>query len=778
MSSAAPRQVVSLPAEMTSFVDRRAELSETKRLLASSRLLTLTGAGGVGKSRLALRLAASLRRAVTHGVWLVELAGLRDEALLAHTVAHALGIRDYSARPAVEVLVDHLRDRRVLVVLDNCEHLLEGCAVLVARLLREAPGLRVLATSRSTLDVTGEQVFAVSPLGMPEVERPLPADAATRYPSLVLFSERAAAAQPDFAVTADNRREVAELCHRLDGIPLAIELAAARLRVLSLQGILERLDDRYRLLTTGAPGALPRHQTLRAAVEWSHALCSPAEQRLWARASVFADSFDLAAAEAVCSGDGLARSEILDTLAGLVDKSILTRAGNSDGTALRFCLLDTLRDFGLEKLREAGAEPVLRLRHRDHYLDMVERDAAAWFGPSQPEIFARTRREHANLRIALEFCLTTPGQVQAGLHMAGTLHHYWVCCGFRSEGRHWLDRALALDTEPTPARVIALRVNAECAVSQGDQAAMNRLAEQARAAARQQHDESLLGHTAYAQGVVAILNEEPQRAEQLLEEAWTRLVAHGELNSITVMARVVLALAAISSKDLSRAVAIEREAIAIAEEHGELWTRSYALYFLAMGEWARGDLADATAHAREGLRLKRIFNDLVGQAMTVELLAWITAADESERGAVLLGAADTIWRAAGCQPLLGSQDWIAPHQACEAQLRRDLGDHAFRTAFTRGRELDLDQTAAYALGTTPPEATTPATAAAAPPLTAREHQVAALIAQGMSNHQIADRLVIAQRTAEAHVQHILQKLGFTSRSQIAAWIATTNDHPG
>ncbi|MFB9907645.1 ATP-binding protein [Allokutzneria oryzae] len=769
MSGAAPRQMGSLPAEMTSFVDRRFEFAEAKRILAAGRLLTLTGAGGVGKSRLALRVAADLRRAFVDGVWLAELAGLRDVSLLPHTIADTLNIRDYSTRTATKILVEHLRDQQVLLVLDNCEHLLPGCATLIGTLLREAPGLRVLATSRATIGVPGERVFPVPPLRMPAQHESLPSDADTCCPSLTLFTERAAAAQADFAVTPENRPLVAELCQRLDGIPLAIELAAARLRVLTLEGILDRLDDRYRLLTTGSRMALPRHRTLRAAVEWSYTLCTPEERTLWSRASVFADSFEAPAAEAVCSGGGLTRSAVRRALAGLVDKSIMSPVGG--GGTTRFRLLDTLRDFGLDKLRAAGGQALSRRRHRDYYLRLVEEAEARWFGPAQREIFARTRHEHPNLRVALEFCLSTPGEVDTGLRMAGALYFYWVCCGFVSEGRHWLDRALALGVEPTRARVIALRVNAECAIAQGDHAGVHRMAEECRATARRRNDESMHTQAAYAQGSFGLLNGDLPRTAMLMEEVLARGERTGELTTTVVMARAVLSVVALFGQDIPRSIAFARQVLRIAEEHQELWTRSYALYFLAMAEWSHGDLANATSHAREGLRLKRIFNDVLGQAMVIELLAWTAqSAGEPERAAVLLGASERCWSALGGLPLLGSQHWIVPHQQCEAKAREVLGGTAFRAAFSRGRDFDLDEAATYALGEQPRHARTVAS-----PLTARERQVAELVAKGLSNKEIARLLRIVRRTAEGHVTRILRKLDLTSREEIAARVAALGE---
>ncbi|WP_345444760.1 ATP-binding protein, partial [Actinoallomurus vinaceus] len=350
-----------LPAEVTSFVGRRHEVAEVKRLLSVSRLVTLTGPGGVGKTRLAGRVGALLRRAFADGVWLVELADLANPDLLVPAVCEALRIRDHSARPAVEVLIDHLRDAQALVILDNCEHLVPECAVLVEALLRSAPRLRVLATSRQPLGVGSEQSLSVPTL-------PVTSDGdvgVVAGDAVRLFAERAEAVVPGFVVTEDNREAVERICRRLDGLPLGIELAAVRLRALSVQQLLARLDDRFRLLTSGSRAVLPRHQTLRALIDWSYGLCTEAERSVWARISVFSGGLDLEAAEQVCVGDGIAREDMLDLVGGLVDKSVLVREEHP-GT-VRYRLLETIRQYGRERLIASGTEHLVQQRHRDYY---------------------------------------------------------------------------------------------------------------------------------------------------------------------------------------------------------------------------------------------------------------------------------------------------------------------------------------------------------------------------------------------------------------------------
>ncbi|RSM83180.1 LuxR family transcriptional regulator [Kibdelosporangium aridum] len=750
---------------------RRREVSAARRLLSSTRLLTLTGPGGVGKTQLGLRVARQARRAFVDGVWLVELAALQDPALLAQAVADALGLRDQSSRSPLAVVADHLRDKQVLLVLDNCEHLVQACGPVVAKLLGAARGLRVLATSRQLLRVEGEHVLPVDPLSVPDPERLAPDLNVHAYEAVRLFAERAAAVVPGFEVHVGNRAAVVEICHRLDGMPLAIELAAARLRALSPAQLLRRLDDRFRLLVGGSCSRLPRHQTLRTTIDWSFELCTPEEQTLWAWASVFAGGFDLDAAEAVCGG-GVGRGQVFDLVTGLVDKSILT--GADHGLRVRYRMLDTIRHYGQDRLREAGEEAVLRERHRDYYLGLAERGATEWFGPDQVEVFRRTEREHANLRVALDFCLSTPGETQAGLHMAAALHFYWVDCGFVAEGRHWLDRALALGTELTTLRAKALFANAHLLLIQGDRAGVDR-AEECCVLARQHGDERTLAYGTMVRGGAAMLGGDYPRADALLEEALARFEVLGEVTTNVILARVFRAFTAEYTGDHARAVALARQACAICEPHGEQSGYSFALYALALAKMPQGDLEQATKHAQESLRLKKSFNDLLGMALVVDLLAWIAAAaGDGARAAMLLGAVQQIWASIGGQLRMGTQNVIAPHESCERQARQVLGDRAFETAFARGADLGLEEAVAYALGEEPESAAARGTGAMCTgevSLTRREHQVAELVAHGLTNKQIADRLVIAQRTAEGHVERILAKLGFTKRVQIVTWMA-------
>jgi predicted ATPase len=404
----AQRHAGNLPAEVTSFVGRRRELAEAKRLLSSSRMVTFTGPGGVGKTRLAARVAAEAGREFPDGVWLVDLAPVVAGEPLLRVVGGVLGLQGEGGHG---VLGDYLADRRLLLLLDNCEHLTTDCAVLARKLLGLAPELRILATSRQVLHAEGEHVLKVPPLSVPDDDEIFSADELARFESVNLFAERAAAALPGFTIDAANARAVTRLCRRLEGIPLAVELAAVRLRALSVQQILDRLEDRFRLLTGGSPIALPRQQTLRGLIDWSYDLCSPEERALWRGLSVFSGGCSLEAIEQVCSGDEISPADVVDVVSGLVDKSVLLRTG-SESCAPRYEMLETLREYGRERLAEAGQETRLLMRHRAWCRDIAVRAEAEWFGPNQMELAALVRCEQSNVVAALEFCLTRPARAR------------------------------------------------------------------------------------------------------------------------------------------------------------------------------------------------------------------------------------------------------------------------------------------------------------------------------------------------------------------------------
>ncbi|GLW57133.1 ATP-binding protein [Kitasatospora phosalacinea] len=695
--SAAPGGPGRLPAEVTSFVGRGAELAALTALVGRSRLVTVTGPGGVGKSRLALRAAAQLADGFPDGAHLAEVAAVQDPLLLGHAVLEALRLTDHTARPPLDVLVEQLADREALLVLDGCEHLVDACAELVDALLRAAPGLRVLATSRQSLRTAGEHLLPLAPLPCePAGDR----DGAEAE-AVLLFADRAAAVRPGFRLEPGNRDGVALLCRRLDGIPLALELAAGRLRALSVEQLAARLEDRFRLLTGGDRTAPDRHRTLRTAIGWSHELCTMQERLLWARLSVFAGGFDLDAAEYVCAGRGLDADDVLELVDSLVDKSVLDRL--DDDGAVRFRMLDTLREYGTHWLRAGGDEQRLLRRHRDWYLGVATWGEVEWFGPRQAETAERTRLAHANLRAALEFSLAEPGEEQFALVLAGTLWYFWVGTGHLGEGRHWLDRALALAPEPTDARAKALWVTGYLATLQGDLNRARPALEECRRQALETGDDRALAYAVHRQGCAALIGDEPARAAELFEEALWHYEALGELNSNVLMAMFELALAHLFQGDEEKGRAWVERVRETCEEHGEQWAYGYCLYAMAFARRQAGDLRLARAFARESMRLNHLFRDLLGIVLAMDLLALLATegpdADLHE-ARVLQGAAHRLWRAVGT-PFFGSRSFNGPHLECEQRARDGLTEQEHATAFRLGSRLDLDAAVRRALGGAP-----------------------------------------------------------------------------
>jgi predicted ATPase/DNA-binding CsgD family transcriptional regulator len=765
--AAEARLAARLPAEVTSFVGRRHELAEARRLLSVSRLLTLTGPGGVGKTRLALRLADQVRRAFADGVYLVELDALNDPSLLPQTVAAALGVRDAAEDP-IAILAEYLENMRVLLVLDNCEHLVDACAVLADKLLAAAPGLRITATSRHVLGIEGEQILPIPPLATPDEHGP--GGDGAYYDSMALFADRASAVLPDFTVDERNRDRVLQICQRLDGVPLAIELAAVRLRVLSLDDIVDRLDDRFGLLVEGSRVAPSRQRTLGAAIGWSYGLCSPDEQLIWARLSVFAGTFDLEAAEDVGGADGVGREEVLGLVAGLMDKSILIRQANSHGRLARYRMLETIRRYGLARLESSDEESAVRARHLEHYRQLALRFQDECFGSHQVEWVQRLVTEHPNLRVALEFGLTEDRA--AAMALAAALWNFWFAGGFLREGLRWLERALAANPEPTRSRAEALWTCAFLTVHCGDADAGRRMLEECAVLCEQFGDIELNAYLAECAGQAALFRGELAEACDLLEAAVAGHRAGGNL--LGLADSLILLAGARFFLDDQRGAAAAAEALELCEAEGAAWTGCYALWAVTLHKWRAGAHAEGAALIQQAIRMQRTAHDWTGLAYDLELLSWCTAGlGQPERAGGLLGAAASVWRLSGARAFEAP-----PYQAIDEQIavqaRASIGDDAFEAAYAEGRALGVEQVIAYALeeksgaqgrrvAGSEPEATDV--------LTRREREIADLVAEGLTNKEIAARLTIAQRTAEGHVEKVLTKLGFTSRAQIAAWVA-------
>jgi predicted ATPase/DNA-binding CsgD family transcriptional regulator len=769
-----------LPAEVTRFIGRRRELPAIAGAIERHRLVTLRGAGGVGKTRLALRVAAGLRDSFADGCWLVQLSPLQAPELLARTVSETLGLPDEAAGDAPQVLARNLAERELLLLLDTCEHLTEACAELAALLLPAAPGLRILATSRSPLGLPDEHTVLITPLDLPTAD-----DAAAAHADAVtLFVDRARAAVPDFALSRENTHAVAELCRRLDGIPLALELAAVRLRGMPVEEILARLSDRFRVLGA-ARTSTDRHRTLRAAVSWSYELCTPAEQKLWAELSVFPGGFGLAAAEYVC-GPGTG-----ETLRRLTDKSVVqlsaavTAPPAGDGAVTagpqgddRYQLLDTMREFGAELLNAAGAAAAARVRarHRDYYLGLAERAAAGSMTAGQTAWLARLGAETANLRVALDFSFATraseaPGGAGAGLRMMRRLLPYWLMTGQFTEGRRWHDLAFAVAPQSREDAWAVFGAGV-LAVQQGDFATGGPLLTRATSLAAARAEDDLPAHVTDARGMLAFYSGDLATAQAEFEAALAidERAGFGDPTALVTYSR--LASVCLLTFEIDRAVKLCEECIRRCDELGEQWARGTALWTRGAARWLSGDNAAAIEDALACLRIKERLGDLHTIAMSFDLLSLcLVATGEVERAAVLHGASEKLWTLLNAPVLMGPA-YAEIRKSSADTARGALGEERFDALVGQGYAASLSVALAVARGEVAAGPSAPAAEprTGAKALTRREREIAELVADGLGNRDIAERLYLSKRTVDSHVEHVFTKLGFSSRAQLTAWV--------
>ncbi|MFF0457770.1 protein kinase [Nocardia africana] len=756
-----------LPRELTSFVDRRRQVSDVKNLLSGSCLVTLTGIGGVGKSRLALRVAHKLQREFAGGVWLVELGELRDPSLVVYLVAATFGLRQQAGKPMIEVLVELLSTRAVLLVLDNCEQVVEAVAKLVESLLQACPELRILATSREGLDVGGEALLPVPPLRFPDLKTEASMRSAASYDAVMMFTERAAAAVPGFELTEENRVSMARICARLDGLPLAIELAAAQLRTMSAEQILARLTDRFTLLTRGSRGAPTRQQTLAWCIGWSYDLCSPNEQRLWGRLSVFARSFELDAAEEVCGAD-LTETELLEALSGLVDKSILLR--EEAGSTVRFRMLETVQEYGIKKVIESGEFAELSQRYRSWYQRLAVNLDTDWVSPRQLDWVNRITRELPNLRKALDLSIADGDG--AGLRTTVALYSFWVGSGRLSEGCRWCNRLLASASDGAVVdRAKALTMITVFAATLRDLPVATPRVAELRSLADQTADYSIGALLAFADGYLALSSGDLARARAQLKDAAEKFAVCGEA-TVRLRALHHLGWASVLDGDIPSAVASLTEVLTTVDTSGESYFRSLALRPLALATWLQGAPERAVQLLNEALRLALRVRDPLIAAVGLEMLAWIVAEmKDVQRSAVLLGAAAGLGRSVGGSSIVYPH-LVVYHEKCERRIRDMLGNRKYELALQEGAAMSFESAVDFVVG--PSHRAVGSADRESAGLTKREREVVDLVAEGLTNKEIATRLVISQRTAQGHVEHILSKLGFTRRAQIAAW---AGEHP-
>ena len=753
-----------LPAETTSFVGRRRELGEVRKKLTTARLVSLVGPGGVGKTRLALRTAADLGRGFVDGAWLVELAEVRDGALVTNAVLAALDLRDQAGMKPLHILLADLRNRQLLLVLDNCEHLLGAVAPLVAEVLAAAPKLTVITTSREPLQVPGEHVIPIPPLQVPPADGTAPLAQLRHNEAVILFSERAGAASGSFELTSSNQAVVVALCRRLDGLPLAIELAAVRTRVLSVEQILDRLSDRLALLTGGGRAALPRHQTLRATIDWSYDLLTAAEQMLFRRLCVFAGRFTLEDVESVCTSNELLTKGTLDVLSALVDKSLITKEDVRGLACYR--LHETLREYAILKLRDAREEELLAERCLEHYRTTCLRSAdqaryrlVEWLAWAELEI--------DNIRAVLQQCLTR-GDSARGLDIAASMKYYWITHG-TTESLGWLDPLLASGEASPVTLVRAYYLRGWLSVLRADPAAARPWIARAVATARETEKPALLSESLSMAATIENVAGEHEMARRYLDEA--EAITPG-VDDFPARIELVQsrAIHAIFQRDLATAGKASLEGVRLSREAGDLYQLEAMLRNLGMLGVMSGDFHTANSEFNEALRVARTIDNRLAQSYGLAAAGWYAANTGQARAAAqLLGAAEALGTQTGA-------DIMGPLVPLLTQAKEwamgALGSSKFEAEFKAGNRLGREAALRLALGES--DQVELAISNGDSGLAKRELEVARLVADGLSNKQIAARLFISDRTVATHVGNILNKLGLNSRAQVASWMASSN----
>ncbi len=806
-----------LPTPLSSFIGRADEIAQVKQLLATDRLVTLAGPGGCGKTRLALKVAHELVSDFGDGVWLVELAPLAEPSLVPQTVASVLGVHEQPGQTLMGFLTDYLLSRHVLLVIDNCEHLISACAEFVGALLQQCPELRILVTSREMLGLTGELVWSVPPLSLPGQRpwtNPASAQDAVRHysesESIRLFVNRAESISPDFRLTMENGAWVAEICRRLDGMPLAIELAAARVRSLSVQQIAGRLEDRFNLLTSGSRTAPPRQQTLAATLDWSYALLSEEEQKILQRLSIFSGGGTLEAAESICAGEGVEAGELLDLLSRLADKSLVV-VDRPEGGETRYRLLETIREYAREKLAESGEVEESKDRLLSYFVQWAEQVEPRLTSAEELEGLSQFEAEHDNLRAALEWSLMAANNADKGLRLATIAAIFWKLHGYHSEGRMRLTAALAqegaqprtlvrsqalfhaailafyqsdysvsralteeslaicraLGTAGREGTADALENLAEVASETGDYLTAAKLFEESLALFRELGYLKGIGENLKMIGWLAMRTGNYEQAEAMLEEALVVCRQAGNLHQI-ISALDGVAELAIRRERYARAHDLLQESLNLSRRLGEKWQMAIALGSLGWIALRQHDFKEMRDLLSESLVLRMETGDKGGTAWCLEKLAEANSLQSRSQPAVIIsGAAFALRARAGA--MMDAVD-RPDYERMISRLRTALGQETFKSAWAEGEGMLLESVVDYALHEM--ELTSESAQVEKEKfggLTAREREVAALIAQGKSNREIAKAMTVGAKTVETYVTRILNKLGFDSRVQIATW---------
>ena len=745
---------------------RRRELAETRRALAGARLVSLVGPGGVGKTRLAVRAATDLQRGFAHGAWWVDLAEIRDAALVPNAVVAALDLRDQAGTQPMQVLLSSLRDSQRLLILDNCEHVLEASARLVADVLRAAPDVRVVTTTREPLQVQGEHVVPVPPLGLPPADGGESLSQLRQNEAVLLFTDRAAAASGSFELTGSNQAAVVQLCRRLDGLPLAIELAAVRTRVLTAEQILDRLTDRFALLTGGGRAALPRQQTLRTTIDWSHDLLTGAEQALLRRLCVFAGRFTVEDAEAVCAyGEGTA-GQALDVLSALVDKSLVTKEDVRGVACYR--LHETMREYASLRLSDAAEQEALDERYVEYYRtrcleveDGARHRTLEWLQWVELEI--------DNIRSALQKCLET-SDWRSGLELATSIGYYWVTRG-TTESIRWFDQLLAVAAGAPDVSARAYHFRGWLSMLQIDTEAARPWLARAITAARASGQLSQLSESLSTAAAAEHMAGDAAAARRLLDEA-DGLAP--DVRSYTASIGLIQARAihAFFEGDLDTARALSSDGVRRCREAGDLYYLQTMLSYLGQAAMLSRDVAASKPWFVEALRIARQIDDRITQYVLLSLLSWHAATTGQGRlAAQLQGAAEILGSGAGA----GMTGPAMPYLVRANQVAMSaLGASRFETEREVGKRLSREAALRLALGEGDHDDTEASHHPTTGPLATREVEVAKLVAEGLTNRQIGTRLFISERTVATHIRNMMNKLGFDSRAQIASWMSSSD----
>jgi predicted ATPase/DNA-binding CsgD family transcriptional regulator len=760
------RRSGNLPAETTSFVGRRRELGELRKQLSTARLVSLVGPGGVGKTRLAIRGATDLARGFPDGAWLVELADIRDPALVANAVIAAIDLRAQASTEPLPLLLSYLRDKELLLVLDNCEHLLKTAAVLAADVIGAAPRVRVIATSREPLSVSGEQVVPVPPLDLPSASASAPLAQVRHNEAVTLFVERAAAASGRFELTPSNQAAVVDLCRRLDGLPLAIELAAVRTRVLSPEQILDRLSDRFGLLTGGSRAALPRHQTLQTTIDWSHELLDTGERTLLRRLCVFAGRFTLEDVESVCSSEDVPAAGALDLLSSLVDKSLVMKEDANGGACYR--LHETMREYAGLKLQEAGEQEDAEQRFVDYYVSTCQASS-----PESryrlPEWLEWMELEIDNVRSVLRSCVVR-GDYPRGIVLVASVSWYWITRA-TSEGVQWMDELLATGQSIPEVDAWGCFLRGFLAVLQSDPIAARPALARAALAARETGQLSPLSHSLSIASIAETMAGDHAASRRLLDEA-TAVTAG--LDDLTTKVGLLQArcLNGFFEGDIDDVRSAAIEGVRLSRESGDLYSLEMMLMNLGLTSMIAGEFNDSKPLFMEALRIAHRIDDRVAQYALLDALGYSAARSGQARlGVQLLGAAETVRASAGAT-LIG---FLAPLLAqAEESAIAALGPSRFEAELQAGRRLSRGDAIGLALGEPAQAAAVASDGDREGPLGKRQAEVAELVAEGLSNKQIGSRLFISERTVDSHVRSILNKLGFNTRAQIAGWVRSSS----